>query len=50
MKRIMCVNCKVIYEVKKYEKQLVKCGDCGCMYFQKDCDMNITILDCVKTK
>ena len=49
-KRIMCVGCRIIYETAKYEKKEVKCEDCGTLYLQKDCDLNITILDCLTFK
>lgn len=34
--RIICPKCKICYDIEKAEKELVKCGDCGSLYYQQD--------------
>ena len=33
---IICPKCKISYNILEANKELVKCGDCGSLYYQQD--------------
>lgn len=46
---ISCPYCRERYEVSEYEANRVKCMKCGCTYYQEQCDVEVTIMDYIKT-
>jgi len=44
---IICPKCKICYNISEVEKEMVKCGDCGSLYYQYENRIEANIEECL---